>query len=115
MERQMMRIPKGKRMFEVHLQRANYFAQAHCVCGSTMSSGESFPTIEKAVMEASSNMDDHESKCTAHHVRRSPLALLAESVGNATSLLEAQLAVSIYVSRIKRQSQAANSGHTTGE
>ena len=40
-----------------------FYAQTHCACGSTMGSGEWFPSVRRAVEEARSNIERHERGC----------------------------------------------------
>ncbi len=60
-----MKIVELEHTFEI-LQRKSpagvveYFAQVHCWCGSTLSSGDYLPSIGKAVSEARQGMRDHE-------------------------------------------------------
>lgn len=51
------------RTYEVFLGgtplKPRYYAHTHCTCGSTMSGGEWFPTIERAIAEAEENIKAH--------------------------------------------------------
>lgn len=54
------------RAFEVLLDGAPskplYYAQVHCWCGSTLSSGEHVPTIAEALTIAAESLADHRSR-----------------------------------------------------
>jgi len=45
--------------YEVFFSNSGWYAHAHCDCGSTMSSGESFANISDAIGECCDGMTEH--------------------------------------------------------
>jgi hypothetical protein len=109
----MVIICNDNRRFEVTRASGGgaFYAQTHCACRSTMSSGEWLPTIDAAVQEAKSNIEDHERRCKIGNERRALVELL-DNVGHAETLESAKIAVTIYLNRIRQKRPAAGLAHT---
>lgn len=98
----MIALERWGRKYEIRVRclrdGGGYYAQTHCVCQSTMSSGEYKTTIDEAVSLAEDGIVKHEALCVKRH--RVAAARMAETVGHADSVLEAQLAVSTYLAEV---------------
>lgn len=60
-----MKTLSGARVYDIRQRldsetgETTYYAQTHCTCGSTLSSGEWFPSMRRAVAEARASIENH--------------------------------------------------------